>query len=247
MKYNSLLHNKSILYLLFLLTLANLAYFIYSKDNYSILNFALIATLVYLFTKNMIIVLGITIFIINILILARDSRKSREGYEDISQNRDISNNDCFEFTDVVHKNLYSNDISDIPIRVKNFRDKLESDINNTRDGRETDSNFYSKYISAFKSTDPNTQNWLNYNVVKNDKYKKVCSNNSKTIEPLENEIGGLIKDTDNEDKIFSDVIEKVKKSKPEVDELTKVFDMNELNRLINKLNDITDTFSKTNT
>ena len=74
-KPNSLLNNKYILYLLFILTLINIAYFIYLKDNHSILIFCLVVILIYLFTKNMIIILGLAIFIINILVMARNSRE----------------------------------------------------------------------------------------------------------------------------------------------------------------------------
>lgn len=242
-KSNSLLNNKYILYLLFILTLINIAYLIYLKDNYSILIFGLIAILIYLFTKNMIIILGLSIFIINILVLARDSR---EGYTD------PSNNECSDFTNTVYKNLYSSDISGIPIQLKDFKDIIKPFMQDTLDGSDTDNEFYRKYKNEAESLDNKSQKWLKDNIIDLNEYKDTCyskmkvsnsTSSSKNIEPLENEIGESIKDVEKDGKRFNNMIEKVKKGNPEMEEvINKIsgFDMNELNKLINKLNTLAD-------
>jgi hypothetical protein len=71
---------------------------------------------------------------------------------------------------------------------------------------------------------------------------------SKTVENLENELEYTIKDHAKEDKKFNNVVETVKKDNPDIEHAINILsgvDMNELNKLINKLNTFTDTFSKT--
>jgi len=240
-KSNSLLNNKYILYLLFVLTLVNIGYFIYLKDNYSILNFCLIAILIYLFTKNMIIILGLTIFIINILVLAR---RTNEGFTD------ASNNECTDFTNTVYKNLYSVDISGMPVNLKDFKDAIKPFMQDTLDGNDTDKGFYLKYKNESEMLDNKTQKWLTNNIVDIDEYKDLCYTSvpSKTVENLENELEYTIKDHAKEDKKFNNVVETVKKDNPDIEHAINILsgvDMNELNKLINKLNTFTDTFSKT--
>ena len=241
-KINSLLNNKYILYLLFILTLINIAYFIYLKDNYSILIFCLIVILIYLFTKNMIIILGLTIFIINILVLARDSR---EGYTD------PSNNECSNFTNKVYKNLYSTDISGIPTQLKNFKDIMKPFIQDTLDGNDTDKGFYSKYKNEIESLDNKSQQWLKNNVIDIDNYDACYTNvkiknSSKNIEPLENEIGYTMKDVKIQDNKINNMVDSIKKDNPDIEKAINLLsgvDMNELNKLINKLNTFTEKFS----
>lgn len=239
-KINSLLNNKYILYLLFVLTLFNIGYFIYLKDNYSILNFCLITILIYLFTKNMIIILGLTILIINILVLAR---RSNEGFTD------LSNNKCTDFTNKVYKNLYSVDISGIPVKLKDFKDAIKPFMKDALDGNDTDKGFYLKYKNEAEMLDNKNQKWLNDNIVDIDEYKDICYKSSvkKMIEPLENELEYTLKDHAKEDKKISNMVESVKKDNPEIENAINILsgvDMNELNKLINKLNTFTDNFSK---
>ena len=240
-KINSLLNNKYILYLLFVLTLFNIGYFIYLKDNYSILIFCLITILIYLFTKNMIIILGLTILIINILVLVRDSH---EGFTD------ASNNTCTDFTNTVYKNLYSVDISGIPVKLKDFKDTIKPFMKDSLDGNDTDKGFYFKYKNEAEMLDTKNQTWLKNNIVDLDEYKDLCykSENAKMIEPLENELEYTLKDHAKEDKKFNKMVESVKNDNPDIENAINILsgvDMNELNKLINKLNTFTDNFSKT--
>ena len=64
-----LLNNVTLLYAVFFISLANLSYFIYNRDNDSIFLFAIISLVVYLFNNNMIVVLGSTMIFVNALIL----------------------------------------------------------------------------------------------------------------------------------------------------------------------------------
>ena len=248
-KYNSILNNKLILYLLFILTLANLSYFIFIKDNYSILIFALIATLIYLFTTNMIIVLGLSIFIINILILARDSR---EGFE--------SPNDCNEFRNKVETNMFSNDMSDsdisgvpsIPKKFKNDYEEFKLAIKNGATHNSTDSGFYDDYMIEYnKLKNEDLTDWLDKHIANGGNFSTVCKKGKSSRESLKNELDSTstLKERDESDKNLNTMIEKVKKNNPEMEESLKVLngiDMNELNKLINKLNSFSDVFTGTN-
>jgi hypothetical protein len=249
-KYNSILNNKLILYLLFILTLANLSYFIFIKDNYSILIFSLIAILIYLFTTNMIIVLGLSIFIINLLVLARDSR---EGFE--------SPNDCNEFRSKVETNMFSSDMSDSDISgvtvPKKFKDDYEDfklAIKRSATHNSTDSGFYDDYMIEYnKIKNEELSDWLDKHIANVGNFSSVCKTKGKGKgkESLKNELDNTseIKEIEESDKILNSMIEKVKKNSPEMEESLKVLkgiDMNELNKLINKLNSFSDVFTGTN-
>jgi len=183
----------------------------------------------------MIIILGLTIFIINILVLARDSR---EGFTD------PSNNECSDFKNKVYKNLYSTDISGIPTQLKDFKDIIKPFIQDALDGNDTDKGFYTKYKNEIESLDTKSQKWLKNNVVDLDKYEecyKTKTNSSKIIEPLENEIGYTLKYVRSEDKKLKTVMDD-----PDIESAINLLsgvDMNELNKLINKLNTFTEKFS----
>lgn len=82
MAKNRLLNNVKLLYFVFFISLFNLSYFVYNKDNQSIFLFAIIALIVYLFNKNMIIVLAFTMICVNGLLLINSST---EGLENISE------------------------------------------------------------------------------------------------------------------------------------------------------------------
>jgi hypothetical protein len=187
----------------------------------------------------MIIILGLTIFIINILVLARDSR---EGFTD------PSNNECSDFKNKVYKNLYSTDISGMH-QLKDFKDIIKPFIQDAIDGNDTDKGFYTKYKNEIESLDTKSQKWLKNNVVDLDKYEecyKTKTNSSKIIEPLENEIGYTLKDVRAEDKKLKTVMDDVKNNDPDIESAINLLsgvDMNELNKLINKLNTFTEKFS----
>jgi len=65
----SFLNNVKILYLLVVLSILNLGYFLYNKDNQSIFLFAVMCLIVYFFNHNMIVVLLFSLITINLLII----------------------------------------------------------------------------------------------------------------------------------------------------------------------------------
>ena len=245
-KYSSLLNNKSILYLLFILTLANLSYLIFIKDNYSILIFGLIAILIYLFTTNMIIVLGLSLFIINLLILARDSR---EGFE--------SPKSCSDFKMKVEENMFSSDISGtdisgVPKKFKEDYDDFKSEIKKISDNSESDSEFYKDYMKEYnKLKNEDLTSWLDEHIANTGNFSTICSTSSKGTkskkESLKNELDDIstVKEAEDSGINLNNMIEKVKMGNPELEESLKSLngiDMDELNKLINKLNSFSDMF-----
>ena len=65
---NKLLNSTIILYLVFLLTCVNIFTFIITKNDESLFLFILISIIIYEFNKNMILILGIPILIVNFLL-----------------------------------------------------------------------------------------------------------------------------------------------------------------------------------
>jgi hypothetical protein len=209
----------------------------------------------------MIIVLGLSIFIINLLVLARDSR---EGFETPTS--------CFEFTSAVNTNMFSTDISGVKKSLEkpidDFKLKIKDGLKKAMDGIYTDAEFYNEYLNEYKSiNDDELKEWLDTNVVNVNNYSTVCTNKKDSVdkketdkketdkkdsmdkkESLKNEFDDVttLKETEENDKKLSNMFERVKDDNPDLDESLKVLkgvDMNELNKLLNKLNEFTDSFS----
>jgi hypothetical protein len=66
-KKNAILHNKYVLYVIFIIALSNLLTFAYSYDYYSVSIFVLIGFLTSFFSKNMIVILFMAIAFTNII------------------------------------------------------------------------------------------------------------------------------------------------------------------------------------
>jgi len=95
-----LLNNVKLLYVVFLLFIINLLYYVYNKDNQSIFLFASVALIVYVFNTNMIVVLLLSMFIVNLLIVINSFNK--EGLEDKKKDdntKDDKKNDKIEHFD----------------------------------------------------------------------------------------------------------------------------------------------------
>ena len=90
-----ILNNVKLLYAVFILTVFELFYFIYNKDNQSIFLFAVIALIVNFFNNNMIIVLCFTIICVNGLILLNKFNEcmlegmENEGMEELKPKEQI--------------------------------------------------------------------------------------------------------------------------------------------------------------
>ena len=70
-----ILNNVKLLYVVFFISMANLLYFVYNKDNASIFLFAIVALMVYTFNTNMILVLLISTVVVDFLILVNSMNK----------------------------------------------------------------------------------------------------------------------------------------------------------------------------
>jgi hypothetical protein len=86
-----ILKNINVLYLVFLISIVNIGWYIYYNKYNSILAFAVCCLVTYLINKNMIIVLGISIIIINIL---NSLNLVKEGFEEPIEN--IESNESIE-------------------------------------------------------------------------------------------------------------------------------------------------------
>lgn len=66
-KNNSIIHNRVLLYLIFLLVLADFIFLLYENDWVSVTTMVLIGALTTTFSKNMIIVLFVAVVVTNLL------------------------------------------------------------------------------------------------------------------------------------------------------------------------------------
>jgi len=197
----------------------------------------------------MIIVLGLSLFIINLLILARDSR---EGFE--------SPKSCSDFKMKVEENLFSSDMSgsnSVPKKFKEDYDDFKSKIKDFTD-IESDTEYYKDYMKEFnklKKTNEDFTSWLDEHIANTGNFSSICSTISKekkskkdTLkESLKNELDDIstVKETEESGKSLNKLIEKVKLGNPELEESLKSLngiDMDELNKLINKINSFSDMF-----
>ena len=90
-KSMNLLKNKYVLYFIFLLSLLHLGWFVYSKHIKSILIFATSCLVIYLINKNMIVVLGLSIVIVDLFVLNK-----KEGFEENDSIKDSITNSIRE-------------------------------------------------------------------------------------------------------------------------------------------------------
>jgi hypothetical protein len=89
-----ILKNINVLYLVFLISIVNIGWYVYYNKYNSILAFAVCCLVTYLINKNMIIVLGVSIIIINIL---NSLNLVKEGFEEPIENIDnIKTNESIE-------------------------------------------------------------------------------------------------------------------------------------------------------
>jgi trehalose/maltose hydrolase-like predicted phosphorylase len=80
-KKNAILHNRFVLYFIFIIALGNLLTLVYSRDYYSASIFVLIGFLTSFFSKNMIVILCIAIAFTNII-----KYGAKAGVEGMTQN-----------------------------------------------------------------------------------------------------------------------------------------------------------------
>ena len=86
LKHN-ILHNKYVLYFIFLIALTDFLLLAYSNDFYHVLIFCLVGYLTYQFSKNMIVILSMSVAVTNIFKYASQATVS-EGFEDEEQQQE---------------------------------------------------------------------------------------------------------------------------------------------------------------
>jgi hypothetical protein len=96
------------LYFIFLVAILHAGWFLYYKQFKSIIIFATSCLVIYLINKNMILVLGLSIIIVDLLYLLN----KKEGFEENIDSNDISNNDLNDLLNNVSNNV-SNDLSNV--------------------------------------------------------------------------------------------------------------------------------------
>ncbi len=258
----SLLQNVYLLYFLFLTAIIHLGYYLLIRDTQSLVLFALSVVFVYLIHKNMIVVLGISLLFVDALYMIQgmtegyknrdDDEYDEDDYDDCS---DCSGNlkEGFTFeglgnpmkdSKIMGKfpNAPSNDTEE-PERTskqKGKRDKGKRDK-----GKEKEKKDKERREKEKREKDKEK---------KKGKPKKDGDHFEDAVNPLvdgyetigrEKEEGSSLNDVQIDSAQMNSMLEKLKKN-PEVGESLKTLngiDMHELNRLINSLNTVVDSFS----
>ena len=89
---SKLIHNRFVLYSVFLIALIDFLYLVYINDNESASLFGVIGILTAFFSKNMIIILSVAVIITNILKYGKVKGVQREGLK-IKEKKDIKTDD----------------------------------------------------------------------------------------------------------------------------------------------------------
>ena len=142
--------------------------------------------------------------------------------------------------------------------INEFKLKIKDSAKKAMDGEYTDSEFYNEYMVEYNNLkDDEAKEWLDNNIVNSRNFSSICNNKKETNvdvknmqkkEALTNELDdkATIKETEESDKNLNSIIKKVKMNNPEIEDSLKALngiDMNELNKLINKLNTFSDAFT----
>jgi hypothetical protein len=132
---NKILSNSLLLRVIFVLSLFNLIGYIVYGNIHAIIFFLLVAGLVKFFSKNMILILGIPLFVVNLFVLGKSHRegmvnKSKSNSDSDSTNdstNDSSDNDSSSTKDT------SNNMKKMAIMNKAKSDKTSDSSNNSND------------------------------------------------------------------------------------------------------------------
>lgn len=258
------MNNLSILYFLFVLMLIELYYLMFKGDNQSIFVFAIIVFITYLINSNMIFVLGISLISINLLKYFKSS--VYEGMTNEEEELDVETRmNCTEFKTLVNERVKKSlDVSNnfIPSNAVIFCKKIKKQYIEA----ETDCDYYDYYVSNFnKITDIKSINWINKNIYDSSDFSYVTKNKKRNLpqhieeelkninkpissynkEDFENYIDEDMKDPNH----ISNVMNRLKTNTPELVDSLKILntiDINQVNTLINNLNSLAGTFTKTN-
>jgi len=155
-----ILNNIYLLYVVFFITIINLFALMYNKNYKSVVLFSVLTLILYLFNKNMIIILLVSLIIVNSLNLLYPKMEGYENDEPPTKNKKVSikekkqKNDTEEPENDIVKSL-SNMALD---KLLNNTEDMSNDINNNSQllqDTETDTKKLTKKIDKIQSTNAN--------------------------------------------------------------------------------------------
>ena len=235
-KFNqSIIHNVYLLYFLFIATLLHLGYFLVTKESLLLACFSLAVIFVYLVNPNMIIVLGVSIHFVDLLYLVR---KVPEGFTSASGNEmDASENEMDASGNKICRDASGTIIS--CDKDEGFETQEESE----------------KKPNKFVDSDGNPLTITNlFNKVKDmqntDKLEALNGDLRDSVNTLVGASGVIkekmsetpLEEVDKQSANVKTLINTVKEMSPDLNESLKAInsiDINELNKLINNLNNMT--------
>lgn len=256
-KKGGIMTNLYWLYLLFVVTLIQICYLMYSGDNQSIFVFSIIIFISYLINPNMIFVLGISIVSINLLRYFREN--TFEGMENNDEETDDKKKmDCKDFKIHINKkvnNALSNP-TDIPKEAMPFFKNLKTQFVEA----DTDYDYYKYYVDKFnKIIDTSTIEWINENIYNSDEFSYIICNRKNTNRNMDEhiekglkkinppisynkeEFSNNIEEDTTDPNHINNVMDRLKKNTPELADSLKILnsiDINQVNSLINNLNSL---------
>lgn len=145
-----ILNNIYLLYLVFFITILNLFTLMYNKNYKSVILFSVIVLVIYLFNKNMIIILLTALIITNIMNLTYTNVFVSEGFNNKKKDDDLMDEPSDDLDESIEKEkpdnkneeIYTNNEDDIVKKISNMAiDKLLNNYddisNNTVDNTQT--------------------------------------------------------------------------------------------------------------
>lgn len=109
---NSLLHNKFVLYAIVIFTMMNVLGYMMNNCNYTVAFFALTAFVTSMFTKNMILILGGSIFLTNTFMVCKVAKESFLGTSQVEGLQNRQDNEPRQETEPAKKDTKKDDKKD---------------------------------------------------------------------------------------------------------------------------------------
>jgi len=254
MNSTSLSQNVYLLYFLFVATLVHLGYFAIHYETQSMVLFALTVVFVYLINKNMVIVLGISIVFTDLLYLIQRMPEGLENQNDSSYNKyDSSHNlipDLSGVLDISGNILKSININSTMANSTTGNSKTgNSTTGNSKTGNSKTGNSTGKTESMTNPVKPAKPTVKPSNPVKNKNIGNAVNPVVQTAETIgkkgkEGMEGRDLNDVQQDSDQLKTLLSKMKESPELADSFKQLpgLDISELNKLMNKLNKVVDTF-----
>ena len=249
--FHRLSQNVYVLYFLFIATLVHLGYFVIHSETQSIILFALIITFVYLIHKNMVIVLGVSIVFTDLFYLIQHM------HEGFSNKESIDSSGCKDDPSGCKYDPSLTDIEASGNVLKSMNTQKTLSGNKSPTEKMTNQNKTStSNTSGNSSTGKTSGNTSTSNTSGNRSIVKITPT-STPVNPIvqaaetigknthENMEGRDLNDVQQDSVQMKNMINQLKAS-PEIAESFKQIpglDISELNRLMNNLNKVVDSFA----